>query len=171
MWQVDLGQLPDAWPAALATGWERKRMEKLLHQDKDREITYQFPSQTKQTQFQKKKFNHCQLKYVWIVRKKPQNNPHLLPTLYSHCQLPLHSWLMCPRRCKGGEGAVVSPSQPLSAAPSSLYVQLTLPRHINGIKSTLKERRCYKEEEGSLLDSYTTACFFSGSQLRLDHKF
>jgi len=55
LWQVDLGWLPDAHPAALSlpllnrTGEENK-MEKLVGQDKDRKTAYQLSSQTKRTQ-------------------------------------------------------------------------------------------------------------------------
>ena len=55
MWWVDLGQLPDAHPAALSLPLlnrigEENRMEKLVGRDKDREIAYQLPSRAKQTQ-------------------------------------------------------------------------------------------------------------------------
>lgn len=95
-------------------------MEKLLLQDKDREITDQIPSQAKHTQFGKNQFNHYQLKYVWIVRK----NNKKISTLSTHTLFPqgVQGWGL------GWE----SPFQPLSVAPSSPHVQLPLHGHING---------------------------------------
>jgi len=54
LWWVDLGWLPNAHPAALAlpllsrTGGENK-MQKLVRQDKDGEITQELPPWAKQT--------------------------------------------------------------------------------------------------------------------------
>jgi len=54
VWCVNLGQLPDTYPAMLSSLLLNRirgenKMEKLIGQDKDRELTYQLPPWAKQS--------------------------------------------------------------------------------------------------------------------------
>jgi len=97
---ADLGQLPDAHPVTLSLPLinkteEENKIKKLLGQDIDRKVSYQLPSQAKQSQLGENKF--IAIKIV-LDGGKP-NLKHLSAPIFSPGSTSFLSLLHCQFLC------------------------------------------------------------------------
>lgn len=132
MWQAYTGQLPDCWPPAaisvplLNRAAVKNMMEELTGKDKDRDTTYQLPSQVEQNQPGENYFYLLSIKTDSDSEKQRQiKTTLLLPFPFLKLKVTSSSLTLCPPTLSStgrwGMGAVVSPSQLLSAAPFSSH--------------------------------------------------